>query len=65
MSGKVPDIVGERRRHERLSRSYKVCYRYLDDLVSRTVLHEGVILDISGGGLRFLSSIRWRRTANW
>ena len=55
MSGRVPGIVGERRRHERLVRSYKVRYRHMDDLVSRGGRHEGVILDISGGGLRFLS----------
>ncbi len=46
----------ERRRYDRLIRSYRVCYRYLADLSHRSAEREGVILDISGGGLRFLSA---------
>ncbi|MDH5297624.1 MAG: hypothetical protein OEV91_01230 [Desulfobulbaceae bacterium] len=56
MAGDAGSEPQEKRRYERLNRSYKVCYRYLVDLAAPSAAREGLVLDIGGGGLRFLST---------
>ena len=45
----------EKRRYERLSKSYKVLYRRMVDLASPSSAQEGVVIDVGGGGLSFLA----------
>jgi len=47
---------GDKRRHERLSKNYRVLYRRMADLASPSSALEGVVIDVSGGGLSFLAS---------
>lgn len=51
----------ERRKHDRLEKEFVFSYSIFEEL-PRTVLdREGLILDIGGGGIRFLSSEEWHK----
>ncbi|MBU4262853.1 MAG: PilZ domain-containing protein [Proteobacteria bacterium] len=58
---KEEGIIAERRRYDRLEKEFAFRYTVIDDLTDATLDEMGLILDISGGGLRFLSSRRWRK----
>lgn len=47
---------GERRKHPRLDKIITMRYQKLESLSEKTPYEEGVLLDISSGGLRFLSN---------
>ncbi len=51
--------IAERRRYERLDKEMGFRYGLYDNLVTPRLDEQGLILDIGGGGLRFLSSRRW------
>ncbi len=46
----------ERRRHDRLDKNFSIRYRRLEDLSDDVPDMEGELLDIGGGGARFLGS---------
>jgi hypothetical protein len=52
-------MIMERRRYNRMGKEFAFRYTLLDDLARATLEQQGLILDLSGGGLRFLSSRRW------
>jgi len=56
---KEDGIIAERRRYDRLEKEFAFRYTVFDDLAHATLEEKGLILDIGGGGLRFLSSQRW------
>ena len=58
---KEEGIMAERRRYERLEKEFAFRYTVIDDLTDATLDETGLILDIGGGGLRFLSSQQWRK----
>ena len=58
---KEDGIITERRRYDRLEKECAFHYTVIDDLTNATLDEMGLILDIGGGGLRFLSSRRWRK----
>jgi len=58
---KEEGIITERRRYDRLEKEFAFRYTVIDDLTDATLDEMGLILDIGGGGLRFLSSRRWRK----
>jgi c-di-GMP-binding flagellar brake protein YcgR len=47
---------GERRKHPRLDKIIKMRYQRMESLSEKTPYLEGVLLDISSGGLRFLAN---------
>jgi hypothetical protein len=49
----------ERRRYNRIGKEFAFRYTVLDNLARAALEERGLILDISGGGVRFLSSQRW------
>ena len=51
----------ERRSYERLEKEFSFHYTILSDLAKTELTEQGVILDIGGGGLRFLSSEKWQK----
>lgn len=51
----------ERRSYERLEKEFAFHYTLLSDLANAELTEQGVILDIGGGGLRFLSSEKWNK----
>ncbi len=53
----------ERRTYERLDRDFKISYRDLEDLSSDWLNKDGKLLDIGGGGLRFLASEKVRENS--
>ena len=54
-------MITERRRYNRIDKEFTFSYTVLDDLARATLEQQGLILDISGGGVRFLSSRRWMK----
>ena len=44
----------DRRSHDRIERSFKLRYSVLDDLSKRSTEQTGELLDIGGGGVRFV-----------
>ena len=54
--GRIED--DDRRRHFRLCKGYRMQYGLLEDLSRVEVRQPALLLDISGGGLRFLSDQR-------
>lgn len=58
---KEEGIFAERRRYDRLEKEFAFRYSVIDDLTRSTLDEMGLILDIGGGGLRFLSSRRWKK----
>lgn len=58
---KEKGTMAERRRYDRLEKEFVFRYAVIDDLTNATLAETGLILDIGGGGLRFLSSRRWRK----
>lgn len=56
---KEEGTAAERRRYDRLEKEFAFRYTVFDDLAHATLAEKGLILDIGGGGLRFLSSRRW------
>jgi hypothetical protein len=58
---KEEGIIAERRRYDRLEKEFAFRYSVIDDLTRSTLDEMGLILDIGGGGLRFLSSRRWKK----
>lgn len=58
---KEEGIITERRRYDRLEKEFAFTYTVINDLTNATLDEMGLILDIGGGGLRFLSSRRWRK----
>ncbi|MEW6289828.1 MAG: hypothetical protein AB1545_08225 [Thermodesulfobacteriota bacterium] len=59
MTVKEEGTVAERRRYDRLEKEFAFRYTVFDDLAHASLEEKGLILDIGGGGLRFLSSRRW------
>ncbi|MFZ5759690.1 MAG: hypothetical protein ACOY32_08700 [Thermodesulfobacteriota bacterium] len=53
--------IAERRKYERLDKEMGFRYGLYENLVTARLDEQGLILDIGGGGLRFLSSRRWRK----
>ena len=51
----------ERRKYERLEKEFSFRYSLANDLVKPQLNEEGLVLDIGGGGVRFLSSQRWMK----
>ena len=51
----------ERRNYERLEKEFTFRYAMLTDFANTELTEQGVILDIGGGGLRFLSSEKWHK----
>lgn len=58
---KEEEIIAERRRYDRLEKEFAFHYTVFDDLAHATLEEKGLILDLGGGGLRFLSSQRWMK----
>jgi hypothetical protein len=58
---KEEGIIAERRRYDRLEKEFAFRYTGFDDLAHAILEEKGLILDIGGGGLRFLSSQRWMK----
>jgi len=54
-------MIAERRRFDRLEKEFAFRYTVFEDLAHATLEEKGLILDIGGGGLRFLSSRRWMK----
>lgn len=51
----IIEEISDRRRHERVARNYKLRYGMLEDPACDTPDKEGMLLDLGGGGLRFLA----------
>ncbi|TFG36992.1 MAG: hypothetical protein E4H46_02580, partial [Desulfobacterales bacterium] len=58
---KEEGIIAERRRYDRLEKEFAFCYTGFDDLAHAILEEKGLILDIGGVVLRFLSSQRWMK----
>ena len=50
-----PGNKRERRRHERLTKKFSMRYSLADEVLDTNFASEGEIIDISAGGVRFLS----------
>ena len=48
----------DRRKHDRLSRNFHMRYSFLEDLSRHRAEKEAELLDIGGGGIRFLTDER-------
>ena len=55
MADSVMGIGEEKRRYDRLNKSYKVLYRGMADIATPSAAQEGVVIDVGGGGLSFLA----------
>ncbi len=53
--------TAERRKYDRLEKELVLRYAHFDDLPHTDFSKEGLVLDIGGGGLRFLSSEKWMK----
>lgn len=53
--------VAERRKYDRLEKEIIFRYTVFEDLVNARLDEQGLILDIGGGGIRFLSSRQWNK----
>ncbi|MBI5556184.1 MAG: hypothetical protein HY885_00945 [Deltaproteobacteria bacterium] len=53
--------AAERRKYERLEKEFVFRYSLLDDFAHAVFNEQGLVLDIGGGGLRFLSVRKWRK----
>jgi hypothetical protein len=51
----------ERRSYDRVVKEFVFNYAILADLANTELSEEGLILDIGGGGLRFLASRKWEK----
>ncbi len=49
----------ERRKHDRLEKEFVFSYSRFEELPRTSLDLEGLILDIGGGGIRFLASREW------
>ncbi len=55
MADSAEKMNADKRFHERLSKSYRVVYRRMEDISAPSPAREGVIVDVSGGGICFLA----------
>lgn len=54
-------INEERRKYDRMEKEFPFHYSLFDGLPQKRLEEEGLIIDIGGGGLRFLAPQRWKK----